>query len=263
MTIKGFITIITQGESMKARINIARKLMTIPSLLATAFLFTACSQQPAVPAADGYSGNGSAHNNNTVNDGKGSNSGGKSTNTQGANVGNGSGVQSTGSGVYGYNQGQGQAGNNTHYYQYGKDQSANSGKANANGSANRNAAITLENLKNPNSLLSKRIIYFDYDQATIKPQYQAILNAHAKLLAKYSNINVRLEGHADERGTREYNVALSEERAKAVQWIMRGKGVKSSQTEVIAYGEERPAVVSSGEKSWAKNRRVEIKYPGR
>ena len=72
---------------------------------------------------------------------------------------------------------------------------------------------------------------------------------------------MRLEGHADERGTREYNVALSEQRAKSVQWYLRGKGISSARTETVAYGEERPLVVGDGEKSWAKNRRVELKYP--
>lgn len=206
-------------------------LKKIIPLFASTLLFAACSQQQssldanaAIPEAGGASVN--------------SDSGNSGSNTQGVNTGNGADSRSTGSGG-GY-----QTGGN-------------------GGSGNKDKEYTLANLKNPNSLLSKRIIYFDYNQATIKPQYQAILDAHAKLLARNPNVEIRLEGHADERGTREYNVALSEERAKAVQWIMRGKGVKGSQSEVIAYGEERPAVVSDGEKSWSKNRRVEIKYPGR
>ena len=222
---------------------------TIP-LFASTLLFAACSQQQssldanaAIPEAGGGVKAGGLIAN--------SDSGNRGSNTQGVNTGNGAGSRSRSTGSGGGYQTGGQG--NTPYYDYGK----------GNGSGNKDKEYTLANLKNPNSLLSKRIIYFDYNQASIKPQYQAILDAHAKLLAKNTNVDIRLEGHADERGTREYNVALSEERAKAVQWIMRGKGVKGSQSEVIAYGEERPAVVSDGEKSWAKNRRVEIKYPGR
>jgi len=205
-------------------------------LLASVLLFSACSQQPAIPEAGGGSGannsGASAANNTATNTG---------SNTQGANIGNGGGAQSTGSGG-GY---------------------ASGGKGTNNNAGNGDSAITAANLDNPNSLLSKRIIYFDYNLSSIKPQYKAILDAHTKLLAKTPSLNVRLEGHADERGTREYNVALSEERAKAVQWSMRSKGVKPSQVDVVAYGEERPAIVGDGEKSWAQNRRVEIKYLGR
>jgi peptidoglycan-associated lipoprotein len=121
---------------------------------------------------------------------------------------------------------------------------------------------TPADLSNPSSILATRIIYFDYDQASIKPEFIPVLNAHAQLLANYPDLRIRLEGHADERGTREYNVALSERRAQTVQWYLRGKNVRSNQTETIAYGEEKPIVVGSGEKSWAKNRRVEIKYIG-
>ncbi len=239
MTIKGLKTIIIQGDNMNTRIILtknAKQLLRTSSLLAvSALLITACSQQPtSIPEAGGGS-------NGAGNAGAGSTAG-NGSNTQGANVGSGGDPRSTGSGG-GYPAG---------------------GNPNGQGgSGKNNAAITIANLNNPDSLLSKRIIYFDYNLASIKPQYQAILDAHTKLLAAHPNVNVRLEGHADERGTREFNVALSEERAKSVQWSMRGKGVKGSQTELIAYGEERPAIVGDGEKSWSKNRRVEIKYPGR
>lgn len=219
----------------------------IALLLASMLLITACSQQQlATSEADNgkIGGGDSSHNDNKANNGSSTNADGGGSSTHGANVGKGSNVKPTGTGSYGNNKGKG---------------NANDGQS----AAKKNAAITLENLKNPKSLLSKRIIYFDYDKATINPKYQAILNAHSTLLAKHSNVDIRLEGHADERGTREYNVALSEERAKAVEWIMRSKGVTNSQTEVIAYGEERPAIVGVGEKSWSKNRRVEIKYPNR
>ncbi len=235
MTIKGLKTIITQGENMNTSISTKNKLLrTSALLLVSTLLMTACSQQPSIPEATGGPNIGAG---NAA--GSGSANGNNGSNTQGANVGNGGGTRPTGSGG-GYPTGN-----------------------NPNGSGKGDAAYTLANLNNSNSLLSRRIIYFDYNLASIKPEYQAIMNAHAKLLARHPNVNIRLEGHADERGTREYNVALSEERAKAVQWSMRGQGVKRAQTEVVAYGEERPAIVGDGEKSWAKNRRVEIKYPGR
>lgn len=158
---------------------------------------------------------------------------GGSSSTSGLNNGSGGGVSNTGAGYY-----------------------------NPSASAeNADAAITLENLKNPKSPLSERVIYFDYDKASITPKYQQILNAHAKLLKKYPNIQIRLEGHADERGTREYNVALSEQRAKTVQWHLKGQGISGSQMDIVAYGEEKPVRTSSNEQSWAENRRVEIRYP--
>lgn len=262
---------------------LTKKITKIVPLLAITLLFAACSQQQssvdaAIPSAGGGVKTGGAG----ANSGPGTSSGNAGgANTQGVKTGSGAGSHPTGSGG-GYQagtngqQGNGQRGNgqgNNQYYDYGngngngnrnRNRNGNgNGNGNRNGTGSSGKEYTLANLKNPNSLLSKRIIYFDYNQATINPKYQAVLDAHAKLLAKNPHVDIRLEGHADERGTREYNVALSEERAKAVQWIMRSKGVNSSQSEVIAYGEERPAVVDSGEKSWAKNRRVEIKYPGR
>lgn len=127
--------------------------------------------------------------------------------------------------------------------------------------ANNTSDITLAGLKDPNNLLSQRIIYFDYDKARIRPEYMVIINTHAQLLAKYPNLRMRLEGHADERGSREYNVALSESRAQSVRSIMGIQGV-GSQIKTIGYGEELPVVVGHNQKSWQKNRRVEIKYDG-
>jgi peptidoglycan-associated lipoprotein len=120
--------------------------------------------------------------------------------------------------------------------------------------------ITPAGLNDPNNLLSQRIIYFDYNRSTIRPEYMVLLNTHAKLLAKYPNLRVRLEGHADERGSREYNVALSEDRARSVKRLMGTQGARNSQMEILGYGEELPLVSGHSERSWQKNRRVEIKY---
>ncbi|PID45948.1 MAG: peptidoglycan-associated lipoprotein [Proteobacteria bacterium] len=118
-------------------------------------------------------------------------------------------------------------------------------------------------LNDPNSILSRRVIYFAYDQSTIEPEYFEILDAHSELLASNPNLTVRLEGHADERGSREYNVALSERRAKSVEQFMDLKGVGAEQTQTVAYGEEDPIDPGHNEAAWSKNRRVEIKYIGR
>ena len=119
-----------------------------------------------------------------------------------------------------------------------------------------------EDLQNPNSPLSKRVIYFEYDSYKIKAEYLPILEAHAALLAGHSHLRTRLEGHADERGSREYNVALSEQRAKAVHSFMSRNKAGNNQMEVIPFGEEMPATFGHNGGSWRMNRRVEIKYSG-
>ena len=118
-------------------------------------------------------------------------------------------------------------------------------------------------LNDPSSVLSRRVIYFAYDQSTIEPEYFEILDAHSELLASNPNLTIRLEGHADERGSREYNIALSERRAQAVKQFMDLKGVGSEQSQTVAYGEELPVDPGHNEAAWSKNRRVEIKYIGR
>lgn len=103
-----------------------------------------------------------------------------------------------------------------------------------------------------------RVFYFDFDQAILKPESLAALRIHAQRLLS-SPVNVRLEGHADERGSREYNMALGERRATAVKEFLVLQGVDPSLMEVISYGEERPAAIGSTEADWALNRRVELK----
>jgi peptidoglycan-associated lipoprotein len=105
-----------------------------------------------------------------------------------------------------------------------------------------------------------REIFFDFDKYAIKSKFQSVLANHATYLADNPNTRIRLEGHADERGTPEYNIALGEKRAKAIAKIFMSYGVAKSQIEVISFGEERPAVMGHNESAWSKNRRVEIKY---
>ena len=102
------------------------------------------------------------------------------------------------------------------------------------------------------------VVFFDFDKSTLTPATRRVLDAHIALL-KTNTESVRLEGHTDERGTREYNMALGERRAKAVADYMAVNGIARYRLETVSYGEERPAVAGSNEAAWAKNRRVEIK----
>jgi peptidoglycan-associated lipoprotein len=109
-------------------------------------------------------------------------------------------------------------------------------------------------------LLSKRVVYFDFDRADIRADSQAVVSAHAAFLAKNPAQKVRLEGHADERGSREYNIGLGERRGQAVRRALLLSGVAEAQLSTVSYGEERPAVAGSDEQAYALNRRVEIVY---
>jgi|TARA_B110000503_G_scaffold101912_2_gene152213 peptidoglycan-associated lipoprotein len=104
------------------------------------------------------------------------------------------------------------------------------------------------------------LVYFDYDKADIRAEFREMLNAHSAYLLANSNVKVVLEGHADERGTREYNLALGERRAKQVATYLQVKGVSASQIDVVSYGEEMPLALGKSEADYAENRRVQFKY---
>lgn len=112
------------------------------------------------------------------------------------------------------------------------------------------------------ALLQQRVIYFDFDSYEIPAQYRDIVAAHARHLSTTGSTRARLEGHTDERGSREYNIGLGERRAQAVRRALMLQGTSDSQLVTVSYGEERPAVAGSEETAWAKNRRVEIIYGG-
>jgi len=105
----------------------------------------------------------------------------------------------------------------------------------------------------------ERTIYFDFDDSTVQQQYLAVLELHAKFLVE-SGATVTLEGHADERGTQAYNLALGERRGNAVSTYLMNYGLSKGQINVVSYGEERPADSGHSEGSWEKNRRVELVY---
>jgi len=117
-------------------------------------------------------------------------------------------------------------------------------------------------LKDPNNILSKRNVYFDFDQYEVKDEYRALVEAHAKYLVNHPELSVRVEGNADDRGSREYNLALGQKRAVAVKKLMNLFGVQDKQIETISYGKEKPKATGEDEASWAENRRDDIAYPG-
>lgn len=106
--------------------------------------------------------------------------------------------------------------------------------------------------------LSRRVVYFDYDSSELKPEGQSVVAAWATYLSQNPSAKVRLEGHTDERGTREYNIALGERRSRSVQQALQLRGVTGGQTSPISFGEERPVDSGHDESAWAQNRRVEI-----
>jgi peptidoglycan-associated lipoprotein len=108
-------------------------------------------------------------------------------------------------------------------------------------------------------LLALRTVYFDFDSFVVKDEYRPMLEAHAKVLSANRSKRMTLEGHTDERGGREYNLALGQKRADAVLRSMVLLGVQEVQLEAVSFGEEKPAVQGSDEAAWAKNRRVELK----
>lgn len=117
-------------------------------------------------------------------------------------------------------------------------------------------------LDNPSSPLYKKIVYFQYDSADVMPEYVPVVTAHAEFLAGNPSQQVTVEGHADERGSREYNVALGEQRAKAVVNMLKLQGVAESQMRIVSYGEEKPSCAEHDEQCYHQNRRVEFAYPG-
>jgi len=105
-----------------------------------------------------------------------------------------------------------------------------------------------------------KLVYFDFDSYVVKPEYQPLIEAHARYLKAGTSRHVFIEGHTDERGGREYNLALGQRRAEAVRRALTLLGVADSQIEAVSFGKEKPAVPGSDEEAWAKNRRAEIVY---
>ena len=131
--------------------------------------------------------------------------------------------------------------------------------ANANASSNVNQVVLTP--KNDDAMAGglTRVIYFDFDSFVVKEEFSGAIDGHAKRLTANKGKKVIVEGHTDERGGREYNLALGQKRAEAVQKSLTLLGVSAEQVEAVSFGEERPAVTGASEEAWAKNRRAEIK----
>ena len=140
--------------------------------------------------------------------------------------------------------------------------SDSSGSASTFG-VSEDAAFEGHPLDDPDSPLSDRTVYFAFDSSRIEGENRAVVEAHALWLAQHPGASVTLEGHADERGTREYNVALGERRANSVRRLMALSGASGGQIRAISYGEERPVMEGHDESAWRLNRRVEIIYRSR
>jgi len=117
-------------------------------------------------------------------------------------------------------------------------------------------------LKDPKSPLATRTIFFDLDSFVVKSEYQPLLQHHARFLATHAQMKMLLQGHADERGSREYNLALGQKRAEAVKRALVLLGAREDQIEAVSLGEEKPACTESTETCWAQNRRGDILYSG-
>jgi peptidoglycan-associated lipoprotein len=126
-----------------------------------------------------------------------------------------------------------------------------------------NSDPTYGELNNPNSILARREIFFDYDQYVIKPEFQSIVEAHGKFLVKNANVKMLIQGNADERGSREYNLALGQKRAEAVKKALSLQGAREDQMEAVSLGEEKPRCTDHSEECWAQNRRGDMVYSER
>lgn len=111
--------------------------------------------------------------------------------------------------------------------------------------------------------MAQKTIYFDYDKSTVKDSFRAAVRAHGQCLSRTASARVTIEGHADERGTREYNLALGERRGNAIGEMLMAAGASASQINTVSYGEERPLCTESDESCWQRNRRGEIVYTAR
>ncbi len=126
----------------------------------------------------------------------------------------------------------------------------------------RPAPIAANPLRDPSNILSKRSVYFDYDSNLVKDEFRPLVQAHSRYMTDKRDSRIRIEGNCDERGSREYNLALGQRRAESVKKIMTVLGVQDGRVETISYGEEKPVAQGHDESAWSKNRRADIKYAG-
>ena len=130
------------------------------------------------------------------------------------------------------------------------------------GSSGTTQSGTSNPLRDPNNILSKRSVYFDFDSSSISDQYRGLIEAHARYLQSDRNARITIQGNTDERGSREYNIALGQRRSDAVRQLMRVLGAQDAQIETVSFGKEKPKNPGHDESSWAENRRADILYAG-
>jgi peptidoglycan-associated lipoprotein len=138
------------------------------------------------------------------------------------------------------------------------------GTANPSGTARPSTTDNVAGnpLRDPNNILSKRSVYFDYDSNAVKDEFRGLVQAHSRYMSDKRDSRIRIEGNCDERGSREYNLALGQRRAEAVKRVMTVLGVQDGRIETVSFGEEKPAATGHDEQAWAQNRRADIKYSG-
>ena len=124
------------------------------------------------------------------------------------------------------------------------------------------SAADLAALHDPANPLSKRSIYFDLDSSAIRPEFLPVVETHGRFLSGKPRTTVTVQGNTDERGSREYNLALGQRRAEAVRLALRSQGVRDEQIDTVSYGNEKPRAEGHDEAAWSKNRRADIVYSG-
>ena len=144
----------------------------------------------------------------------------------------------------------------------GQQAAAKPAQPGAEATALKPGAVGGNPLTDPASPLSKRSVYFEFDSFVIKDEYKSLIQAHAQYLKQNPKARTILQGNADERGSREYNLALGQKRADAVRKALEVLGVKDAQVESVSFGEEKPKATGHDEASWAENRRADIVYQG-
>ncbi|MDO5531013.1 peptidoglycan-associated lipoprotein Pal [Sutterella sp.] len=127
--------------------------------------------------------------------------------------------------------------------------------------AGEQKAAAVNPFEDPSNPLSRRSVYFDFDSYDVSPEYAAIVEAHAKWLGDHPQVNIVVQGHTDERGGREYNLALGQKRSEAVRQRMQLLGVSGDRVEAVSFGKEKPFAEGHTEEAWAQNRRADIVYP--
>ena len=123
-------------------------------------------------------------------------------------------------------------------------------------------AVAIDPLKDPSNILSHRSVYYDFDKSIVKDEYKPMVEAHAAYLVSHSSAKTTLQGNCDERGSREYNLALGQRRADSVKKLMEAAGVPASQVSTVSFGSEKPRAQGHNEEAWAQNRRTDIVYQG-